>query len=30
LLLAPGYNIITLEAHDKFGRKVNRVLHLAR
>lgn len=28
LLLAPGYNIITLEVKDKFGRHVRRTLEL--
>lgn len=28
LLLSPGYNIITLQAKDKFGRETERVLEL--
>ena len=28
LLLSPGYNIITLKAKDKFGRKVKKTLEL--
>ncbi|MFC1731271.1 hypothetical protein ACFL6I_13135 [candidate division KSB1 bacterium] len=28
LLLSPGYNIITLRAEDKFGRKTKKVLEL--
>ena len=28
LLLSPGYNIITIQAEDKFGRKTKKVLEL--
>ena len=28
LLLTPGYNIIKLEAQDKFGRTINKILNL--
>ena len=28
VLLSPGYNIITLEAEDKFGRKTKEILEL--
>lgn len=28
LLLLPGYNILTLEAHDRFGKKIQKTLEL--